>query len=97
MVVLATPVATLERQLPSVWQAADRQALLTDVGSTKAGIVRAAEELGASRPLDFVGSHPMAGSNLSGFKVARADLFSGATVILTPTDRTPTDAVKRVT
>lgn len=97
MVVLATPVATLERQLPSVWQAADAQALLTDVGSTKASIVRAAEELGISRPLDFVGSHPMAGSNLSGFKVARADLFSGATVILTPTDRTPTDAVKRVT
>jgi prephenate dehydrogenase len=97
MVVLATPVTTLERQLPSVWQAADAQALLTDVGSTKASIVRAAEELGIYRPLDFVGSHPMAGSNLSGFKVARADLFSGATVILTPTDRTPTDAVKRVT
>jgi len=97
MVVLATPVTTLERQMPSVWQAADAQALLTDVGSTKASIVRAAEELGVSRPLDFVGSHPMAGSNLSGFKVARADLFSGATVILTPTDRTPTDAVKRVT
>ncbi|HEY4910814.1 MAG TPA: prephenate dehydrogenase [Methylomirabilota bacterium] len=97
MVVLATPVATLERQLPSVWQAADPQALITDVGSTKARIVRAAEALGVSRPLDFVGSHPMAGSNLSGFTVARADLFSGATVILTPTDRTPPDAVKRVT
>lgn len=97
MIVLATPVATLERQLPGVWQAASAQALLTDVGSTKAGIVKAAEALGASRPLDFVGSHPMAGSNLSGFSVARADLFNGATVILTPTDRTPSDAVKRVT
>jgi prephenate dehydrogenase len=67
------------------------------VGSTKAGIVRAAEALGASRPLGFVGSHPMAGSNLSGFSVARADLFSGATVILTPTDRTPSEPIKRVT
>jgi prephenate dehydrogenase len=97
MVVLATPVTTLEGQLPSVWQAADPQALLTDVGSTKAGIVRAAEALGVSRPLAFVGSHPMAGSNLSGYPVARADLFNGATVIITPTDRTPTEAVKRVT
>jgi prephenate dehydrogenase len=97
MVVLATPVTTLERQLPGVWQAAEPQALLTDVGSTKASIVSAAEALGASRPLDFVGSHPMAGSNLSGYSVARADLFSGATVIITPTDRTPTEAVKRVT
>lgn len=103
-VVLATPVATLERQLPAVWQAAERHALLTDVGSTKAGIVRAAEALAASRPADFVGSHPqfvgshpMAGSNLSGFSVARADLFREATIILTPTDRTPREAVKRVT
>jgi prephenate dehydrogenase len=39
----------------------------------------------------------MAGSNLSGFGVSRADLFRGATIILTPTDRTRTDAVKRVT
>jgi prephenate dehydrogenase len=97
MIVLATPVATLERQLPAVWQAASSHALLTDVGSTKAGIVKAAEALGASRPLSFVGSHPMAGSNLSGFSVARADLFSGATVILTPTDRTPSEPIKRVT
>ena len=97
MIVLATPVATLERQLPAVWQAASSHVLLTDVGSTKAGIVKAAETLGASRPLSFVGSHPMAGSNLSGFSVARADLFSGATVILTPTDRTPAEPIKRVT
>ena len=97
MIVLATPVATLERQLPQIWRAAHAHALVTDVGSAKAGIVRAAETLAATRPLDFVGSHPMAGSNLAGFAVARPDLFQGATVILTPTDRTSPDAVKRVT
>jgi prephenate dehydrogenase len=97
MVVLATPVATLEGQMPAVWEAAQPQALITDVGSTKAAIVRVAEELCASKPIDFVGSHPMAGSNLSGFAVSRADLFRGATIILTPTDRTSSDAVKRVT
>ena len=97
MILLATPVATLEGQLPAVWQAAAPHALLTDVGSTKLGIVRAAEELGRTRPLAFVGSHPMAGSNLAGFAVSRPDLFTGATVILTPTDRTPLETVKRVT
>ena len=97
MVLLATPVATLEGQLPVVWQAVAPEVLLTDVGSTKAGIVRAAEELGRTRPLAFVGSHPMAGSNLAGFAVSRADLFTGATVILTPTDRTPLETVKRIT
>jgi len=88
LVVLATPVATLEAQLPAVWRAAAEGALVTDVGSAKARIVRAAEALAAKRPLAFVGGHPMAGSNLAGYGVSRADLFRGALVILTPTQRT---------
>lgn len=95
--VLATPVATLTALLPAVWRAADGEAVITDVGSTKAGIVKAALALARDRPLSFVGSHPMAGSERSGYGVARADLFQGATVIVTPTDATPPDAVKRVT
>src|SRR5207253_3135069 len=69
----------------------------TDVASTKAGIVRVADQLAARRALAFVGSHPMAGSERSGYGVARADLFRAATVILTPTDRTEPRAVKAVT
>jgi prephenate dehydrogenase len=95
LVVLATPVATLEAQLPAVWRAAAEGALVTDVGSAKARIVRAAEALAAERPLAFVGGHPMAGSNLAGYGVSRADLFRGALVILTPTERTSVDALKR--
>ena len=93
---LATPVATLTALLPAVWHALPAEALLTDVGSTKAGIVQAAEELGRTRPLGFVGSHPMAGSEQSGYGVSRRDLFKGATVIITPTERTDPHAVKRV-
>jgi prephenate dehydrogenase len=94
--VLATPVATLERQLAAVWAAADAGTVITDVGSTKGRIVATAERLGAARPLDFVGSHPMAGSERAGFAEARADLFDAATVILTPTERTPPAAVAKV-
>ncbi len=93
---LATPVATLTALLPAVWHALPAEALLTDVGSTKTGIVRAAEALGRVRPLGFVGSHPMAGSEQSGYAVSRPDLFHGATVILTPTERTESHAVKGV-
>jgi len=93
---LATPVATLSALLPVVWQALPADAVLTDVGSTKASIVGAAERLGRERPLAFVGSHPMAGSEQSGYRVSRRDLFKGATVILTPTERTDSHAVKRV-
>jgi prephenate dehydrogenase len=38
----------------------------------------------------------MAGSDRSGYAVARADLFRGATVIVTPTDTTPVGVVKSV-
>lgn len=93
---LATPVATLTALLPAVWPALPADAVLTDVGSTKASIVEAAEALGRVRPLAFVGSHPMAGSEQSGYRVSRRDLFHGATVILTPTERTDSHAVKRV-
>jgi prephenate dehydrogenase len=93
---LATPVATLTALLPAVWPALPADAVLTDVGSTKASIVEAAEALGRARPLAFVGSHPMAGSEQSGYRVSRRDLFHGATVILTPTERTDSHAVKRV-
>ena len=93
---LATPVTALERQLAAVWAALPARALVTDVGSTKGRIVETAERLAARRPLAFVGSHPMAGSERAGFAEARADLFEAATVILTPTERTPAEAVARV-
>ncbi|MBI2524902.1 MAG: prephenate dehydrogenase/arogenate dehydrogenase family protein [Candidatus Rokubacteria bacterium] len=93
---LATPVATLESLLPAVWQAAPRDAVITDVGSTKGRIVQTAERLAGSRPLRFVGGHPMAGSELSGYAIARADLFRGALVILTPAGTSDGDAMARV-
>jgi prephenate dehydrogenase len=96
-VLLAAPVLAIEALLERVWRAAPDGATLTDVGSTKAGIVRRAEALAARRPLAFVGSHPMAGSEKSGYGVARADLFEGATVLVTPTDRTEPRALKTVT
>jgi prephenate dehydrogenase len=96
-VVLAATVFANERLLETIWSSVPAGALVTDVGSTKRGIVAVAERLSAGRPLGFVGSHPMAGSEKSGWQVARADLFRGATVIVTPTDATEPRAIKGVT
>jgi prephenate dehydrogenase len=96
-VVLAAPVRVIEDLLPPLWAVAAADAVVTDVGSSKAAIVHCAQGLAARRPLAFVGSHPMAGSERSGFAVARADLFRGATVIVTPTDTSEPRAVKGVT
>jgi prephenate dehydrogenase len=96
LAVLATPVAVLRQLLPEAWRGAGPDCVLTDVGSTKGAIVSVADELAAARPGTFVGGHPMAGSEQSGYGVSRADLFRGALVILTPTERTPAGALKRV-
>ena len=95
MLVLAANVLANEQLLADAWPAVAPSAVVTDVGSTKRGIVAVAGRLpGAHR---FVGSHPMAGSEKSGYAVARPDLFQGATVIVTPGDASEPGAVKTVT
>ena len=95
LVILATPVGAFEGHLRAVAPVLKAGAVVTDVGSTKAAVVRMARRvLGPQGP--FVGSHPMAGSENRGPTFARADLFKGATCIVTPTKRTPPAALKRV-
>jgi prephenate dehydrogenase len=97
VILLAAPVLAIEGLLERVWGAAADGALITDVGSTKRNIVRTAERLAVTRPLAFVGSHPLAGSEQAGYRVARADLFRGATVVVTPTEKTELVALKATT
>ena len=96
-IVLGATVLANETLLPEVWRSAAPGALVTDVGSTKRGIVAVAERLAADRrDVQFVGSHPMAGSEKAGYAVSRPDLFQGATVVLTPTESNAPAAVKSV-
>jgi prephenate dehydrogenase len=96
-VVLAATVLANEALLPAVWRAAASGAIVTDVGSTKRGIVAVADGLAPGRrDVQFVGSHPMAGSEKAGYAVARVDLFQGATVVVTPGESGTPAAVKSV-
>lgn len=96
LVVLAATVDVNEALLAEVWPALATRVLVTDVGSAKRGIARVADRLAGASAARFVGSHPMAGSERRGYGVARADLFAGATVIVTPTDASDPAAVKEV-
>lgn len=88
LVILATPLSSYGQHLLDMLPVLKRGALVTDVGSTKAGVVAQAEKiLGPGGP--FVGSHPMAGSERKGVEFARADLFVNRVCLLTPTARTP--------
>jgi len=95
LVILATPVGAFEKHLKAAAAALGRNTLITDVGSTKVRVERVARRiLGPGGP--FVGSHPMAGSEQKGVRFSRADLFVGASCIVTPTRDTPPDAVDTI-
>lgn len=95
LVVLATPVRSACSLLKAMAGALPDGAVITDVGSTKQSIVATAERV-LSDPSRFVGSHPMAGAETSGPQAARAELYVGKPVILTPTESTDADAVSAV-
>jgi len=80
IVFCAAPVGRLAELAGAALTAAAPDTVVTDVGSTKRGIVAA---VGADER--FVGGHPLAGAETAGVANARADLFDGARWYLTPT------------
>jgi len=84
--VAALVVQALDAGVPAV----------TDAGSVKGPIVRAIEKHRPDVAPRFVGGHPMAGSEQDGLEGAEADLFAGATWVLTPTENTAISAFTRL-
>ncbi|MCK4450156.1 MAG: prephenate dehydrogenase/arogenate dehydrogenase family protein [Anaerolineae bacterium] len=91
VVVLATPVRVIMQQLAEIGPLLPEGCLLMDLGSTKAKIVEAMEALPPH--LQAVGGHPMCGKEASGLEAAEADLYQGATFVLTPLRRTSSEAL----
>lgn len=95
VVVLAVPPSVIEEVAAAVAPHMAEGAVLTDVGSVKQDVVAAMERAAAGR-VQVVGGHPMAGSHEHGPEAAIADMFVGATWLLTPTPSTSDDAVERI-
>lgn len=70
--------------------------LVTDVGSVKGAVMDVLQPLLATKQIPFIGSHPMAGSHLTGMAHARADLFVNAACLITPVMATPEQAMNRL-
>jgi len=93
LVVLAASPRTNRRLLGQVAGMARPAAVVTDVGSVKRGICADARR---RRQAGFVGGHPMAGRESSGFRASSADLFRGRFWILTPEAGTDPAALRAV-
>ena len=71
-------------------------ALVTDAAGVKRTVCGALAEAARSAPWTYVGAHPMAGKERSGYANADPDLYRGASMIFVPYDFTPADAVERL-
>ena len=88
VVLLAVPVGSIIGLIATLAPHLAPRALLTDVGSTKSEVLRAAEKaFGEATPRRFLGGHPMAGKEDSGIQHADATLFQGAVWFLSPPPR----------
>jgi len=95
LVVLATPVDAIVPTARRLARWMRPGAVLTDVGSTKGGIV-AGLDRGLPRGIAFVGAHPLTGSEQRGIDAAQPDLFTGAVCVLTPTAQTSSRTLAHV-
>lgn len=93
IVVLATPVRTILRQIPEVGRCAEPGALILDLGSAKTAICAALDALPDG--LQPVGGHPMCGKEVGGFAAAETGLYRGKTFVLCPLRRTAPAALER--
>jgi cyclohexadieny/prephenate dehydrogenase len=87
LVVLATPVGALEDLVEMILPHLKKGAVITDLCSVKSSAVNFVDKIIAQSARDdvnFVGAHPMAGSESGGFENARADLFKDTVCAITP-------------
>lgn len=70
--------------------------IVMDICGVKGYIVNNCTPVLKEKDVIFIGTHPMAGTEHSGFDYSTADLFNGASFIITPTDDTPQIAVDLV-
>lgn len=88
---LCAPVSHNAENLLTLKNALSPDTILTDVGSVKTGIHKQIEQLQLQS--QFIGGHPMAGSERFGYQNANASLLENAYYILTPSETVPEEKV----
>lgn len=95
LMVFCTPVDRIVAGVREAATFARQGALLTDAGSVKGALCRPLES-GLPEGVEFLGSHPMAGSEKQGFEHAESRLFEGRLCVITPTSSSSPTVRQRV-
>ncbi len=96
LVLLATPVGQMPAIMAQIAPHLGVHTLVTDGGSTKCDVVAVAREILGEKIMQFVPGHPIAGGEKSGAAAARADLYQGKKVVLTPLPENSAESAARV-
>src|SRR5579862_8374504 len=90
LVILCVPVRSIMAAAQAVLPACRDGAIVTDIGSSKAIIVRDIENLihKTKSKVHFVGSHPVTGSEKKGIDASEHVNIDGAPCVITPTQHT---------
>ena len=81
LVILCTPMSEYERIIPYLNKFLDKKSIITDVGSTKQNVLRLKNKK-LDRSLDWILSHPISGSEVSGPKFGNKNLFKNKWCII---------------
>ncbi len=95
LMVIATPVCLIADLVEKMIPFLKEGTVITDVGSVKKEIVEQVEGF-MPDTLHFVGGHPIAGTENSGFEHSFSTLFEDRTCILTPIESTNQQALRQV-
>ena len=100
IIILATSVNLIPDYAKKIIPLMKKSAILTDVGSTKDYIVSQVNNeikstCDGEKP-NFIGAHPLAGSEKRGIESARPDLFEGSVCVLTPTNLNSKKCITRL-
>lgn len=93
LIVIATPVLKIRDIFRVISSDVKPGCIITDVGSTKADVVRWADEF-LPEGVNFIGGHPMAGKETSGLEQAEPELFEGCIYCLSPSPRASNGALE---
>jgi prephenate dehydrogenase len=96
LVILCTPLSQMSALASKMRPFLKPGTLITDVGSVKASVVNELEPILRDARVEFIGSHPMAGSEKIGVAAARSDLFQNAICLVTPGPRSSGAAVANI-
>ncbi len=95
MVIIGTPVRTITSIAEEIIPHLQPGTILSDVGSVKTPVVRSIEST-VREDVFFIGGHPIAGTENSGFEASVSTLFNNRICVLTPTEKSNPEALMRL-